>query len=163
VDKVHLNPTSPTSFKFPVNRLLTLRDRSPRPPTLDADNGPCLILFRNGAKTSTTVGKASKVSSYTRNYFAGQYQESREWPVIPTNKRSGTVIPIDKHSGAFSANGDSGSCVADAFQRIGDILTGGSGGTKSSDMTYFTPITFIVKVLHGSKRFQYAHLNPDLV
>ena len=157
MDKVYLNPTSRSSFKFPVNRLVTLRDQVPesalvRPPMLDADSEPYLIVFKNGAKTGTTIGKASNVSSYTRNYFAGQYQESREWPVIPT----------DKHSGAFSAKGDSGSCVADAFQRIGGIITGGSGATESSDITYVTPITFIMAILHNSKRFQYAHLNPEL-
>jgi hypothetical protein len=152
MDKVYLNPTNPTSFKFPVNRLVTLRNQVPESPLLDADSEPCLIVFKNGAKTGTTIGKASNVSSYTRNYFAGQYQESREWPVIPT----------DRHSGAFSAKGDCGSCVADVFQRIGGILTGGSGATESSDVTYVTPISFIMKILHDSKRFQYAHLNPDL-
>ena len=119
---------------------------------LDADSEPYLIVFKSGAKTGTTIGKASNVTSYTRNYFAGQYQESREWPVIPTGK----------HLGAFSTKEDSGSCVADVFQRIGGILTGGSGATESSDVTYVTPITFIMKIFHNSKRFQIAHLNPDL-
>jgi hypothetical protein len=119
---------------------------------LDADGYPCLVVFKNGAKTGTTIGKANNVSSYTRNYFASQYQESREWPVIPTNKQSG----------AFSKKGDSGSCVADAFSRVGGILTGGSGATESCDVTYFTPITFIMKVLHNTKTFAHAHLNPVL-
>jgi hypothetical protein len=122
------------------------------PHMLDANSESCLIVFKNGAETGTTIGKASNVSSYTRNHFSGQHQESREWPVIPT----------DKHSGAFSAKGDSGSCVADVFQRIFGILTGGSGATESSDVTYVTPISFIMKILHDSKRFQHAHLNPDL-
>jgi hypothetical protein len=72
------------------------------------------------------------------------------------------VIPTNKDSGAFSAKGDSGSCVADAFNRVGGILTGGSGATESSDVTYVTPITFIMKVLQKNKRFQHAHLNPTL-
>ncbi|KAL4077062.1 hypothetical protein V8B97DRAFT_2021693 [Scleroderma yunnanense] len=46
------------------------------------------------------------------------------------------------------AAGDSGSCVADIFGRVGGIVTGGSGATESSDVTYITPITFIMKVLH---------------
>ena len=55
MDKVHLNSTSPTSFKFPANRLVTLRDQVPetdlvRPPMLDADSEPCLIVFKNGAQ-----------------------------------------------------------------------------------------------------------------
>jgi hypothetical protein len=119
---------------------------------LDANGDPCLVVFKNGAKTRTTIGKANNVSSYTRNHFAGQHQESREWPVIAT----------DKHLGAFSAKGDSGSCIADAFNRFGGIVTGGSGATESSDVTYVTPISFIMKVLHNSKRFEHAHLNPVL-
>ena len=49
------------------------------------------------------------------------------------------MVPTNKDSGAFSAKGDSGSCVADAFNRVGGILTGGSGATESSDVTYVTP------------------------
>ncbi|KAF9517860.1 hypothetical protein BS47DRAFT_1359377 [Hydnum rufescens UP504] len=123
-----------------------------KPPMLDANGESCLIVFKNGAKTDMTIGKANSVSSYTRTYLAGEYRESREWPVIPTNK----------DSGAFSAKGDSGSCVTDVFGRVAGILTSGSGATDSSDVTYVTPISFIMKVLHETKRFQHAHLNPVL-
>ena len=99
-----------------------------------------------------TIGKANNVSSYTRSYLAGQYQESREWPVIST----------DKYSGAFSTKGDSGSSIADAFSRVGGILIGGSGATESFDVTYVTPISFIMKVLHNTAPFEHAHLNPAL-
>lgn len=158
MDKVYLDPTSPTSFKFPANRLVLLKGQVPEsnlinPPMLDADSELCLIVFKNGAKTGTTIGKTNNVSSYTRNYLVNVYKESREWPVIPSNK----------HSGAFSTKGDSGSCVADAFSRVCGIITGGTGATDSSDVTYVTPIFFIMKVLHGIKRFQYAHLDPVLV
>ncbi|KAF9517859.1 hypothetical protein BS47DRAFT_449479 [Hydnum rufescens UP504] len=155
--RVYLHPTNPTSFKFPTNRLVTLQDQVPesaliKPPMLDANGESCLIVFKNGAKTDTTIGKANNVSSYTRTDLTGQHTESREWPVIPTNK----------DSGAFSATGDSGSCVADAFGRVGGIVNGGSGATDSSDVTYVTPISFIMKVLHETKRFRHAHLNPVL-
>ena len=155
--KIYLHPTSPPSFKFPADRLVRLQGEVPEsdlvnPSMLDADGAPCLIVFKNGAKSDTTIGRANSVSSYTRTYFAGQHEESREWPVIPT----------DKHSGPFSTEGDSGSCVADAFGRVGGILTGGCGATDSSDVTYVTPISFIMKVLHDTKRFQFAHLNPIL-
>lgn len=119
---------------------------------LDAVAEPCLIVFKNGAKTGTTIGKANNVSSFTRTYFPPQHVESREWPIIPTNK----------DSGPFSAKGDSGSCVADAFSRVGGIIIGGSGTTDSADVTYATPITYIMEVLHASKYFQHAHLNPIL-
>ena len=118
--------------------------------TLDANGGPCLVVFKNGAKTGMTIGKANNISSHTRNCFAGQYQESREWPVISTKK------------GAFSTRGDSGSCVADAFSRVCGIFIGGSGATESPNMTYVTPISFIMKVLHNTGPSEHAHLNPIL-
>ncbi|KAF8268371.1 hypothetical protein EI94DRAFT_1728069, partial [Lactarius quietus] len=141
-------PTSPSSFKLPIGRIVTLKDQVPESalvklPMLDANGEPCLVVFKNGAQTGTTIGKANN------------YQESREWPIIPT----------DKYSGVFSAKGDSGSCIADAFSRIGGILTGGAANPNlpdSADVTYATPITFIMKVLHDTKRFAHAHLNPVL-
>ena len=98
----------------------------------------------------------NNVSPYTRNYFAGQHQELREWPIVPANKRS---------TGAFSAEGVSGSYIADAFGRICGILTGGTSNpnvTYSVDVAYATPISFIVKVLYSTERFTHAHLNPTL-
>lgn len=157
MEQVCLHPTSPTSFKFPANRCVALQDQVPasdivKPPMLDANRESCLLVFKNGANTGTTTGKANNVSSYTRNSFGGQYQESRRWPIIST----------DKHSGAFSAKRDSGSCVADVFSRVGGIITGGSGATDSCDVTYATPISFITEVFHDTKRFKNAHLNPVL-
>ncbi|KAH9967644.1 hypothetical protein BGW80DRAFT_1462153 [Lactifluus volemus] len=159
MEKVYLHGTSPTSFKFPPDNLVKLQDTVPErdltnPLMLDLNSDPCLVVFKNGAKSGTTIGKANTVSSYTRTYFSGQERgwQSREWPVIPT----------DNESGAFSKKGDSGSCVADAFSRIGGIVIGGaSSGTESSDVTYVTPISFIMKVLRGTKRFKDAHLNPE--
>ncbi|KAG7448837.1 uncharacterized protein BT62DRAFT_985991 [Guyanagaster necrorhizus] len=145
-----------THDKFMEKPSRTLRGQVPEtvltnPSMRDANTESCLVVFKNGISTGITLGKANNVSSYTRSYF-NQYQESREWPIIPT----------DKNSGPFSRKGDSGSCVADAFGRIGGILTGGTGATDSSDVTYVTPISFIMKVLHRTKIFKYAHLNPIL-
>lgn len=160
MDKVDPHPTNPTSFKFPADRIVALRDQVTesdliQPPTVDSNGDMCLVVFKSGAKTGLTIGKANNVSSFTRKYFDGQYQESREWPVIPT----------DRHSGVFSAKGDSGSCVADALSRIGGIINGGTGkpnDTDSVDVTYVTPISFIMDVLHNTTRFAHAHLNPTL-
>ncbi|KAF9065111.1 hypothetical protein BDP27DRAFT_81613 [Rhodocollybia butyracea] len=154
--KVHLHSSSSPSFKIPGNRLVKLEDQVPEdalfnPPMRDADSKPCFIVFKNGGKTGMTFGKANNVSSFTRTCLAGQYRESKEWPVIATNQESG----------AFSAKGDSGSCVADIFGRVAGILTSGSGATESADVTYVTPISFIMQVL--TKRFPQAHLSPTLV
>ena len=158
--KVYLHPTSPTSFDFPINRMVKLQDRLPesdltKPPMVDANGDSCLVVYKNGGKTGVTIGWANNVSSYTREYLANKHQESREWPVIPT----------DRGSGAFSAKGDSGSCVADAFGRIGGIITGGASNPNlpaSADVTYVTPISFIMKALHETKHFAKAHLTPTL-
>ncbi|TFY58859.1 hypothetical protein EVG20_g7997 [Dentipellis fragilis] len=169
LDKIDLHPAYPAPLEFPINHIVTLQDQVPesalaKPPMLDANYTRCMPVFKNGAKTGTTIGRANRVSSYTRNFFAGQYHESREWPVIPTDE---FLHPIgrEKYSGPFSAEGDSGSCVADVCSRVGGIITGGAydpNTTDSADVTYFTPISFIMKVLHGTKRFEHAHLNPVL-
>ena len=161
VDKACLSPTSPT-FRFPANHLVTLRDRVPE--TAHARHRQRAVLYRlqKWRQDGYYDRQGEQRFLYTRNYFAGQYQESRKWPVIPTYRHSSASVPTNKYSGVFSAEGDSGSCVADVFQRIGNILTGGYGASKSSDITYVTPISFIMKVLHGFKDFQYAHLNPVL-
>ena len=92
------------------------------------------------------------MKSYTYNILGGGDVESREWP----------VISIDNYSGDFAAPGDSGSCVADAYSRIGGIITGGSGSHKRIDITYVTPIAFIMEILHNTPQFKQAHLNPSL-
>ncbi|KAH9967650.1 hypothetical protein BGW80DRAFT_1177955 [Lactifluus volemus] len=158
MEKVYLRGSNPTPFEFPPDRLVKLQGTVPErdltnPPMLDLNGDLCLVVFKNGAKTGTTIGTANNVSSYTRTYFSGWERVSREWPVFRT----------DASSNAFSAGGDSGSCVADAFNRIGGIITGGTNyGTESSDVTYVTPISFIMKVLHDTRRFKDAHLNPVL-
>ena len=108
MDKVYLHCASTTSFKFPTNRLMALEGQAPKgalvhPPKEDTGSKWCLVVFKNGTKTGTTIGKVNV--SFTRNSFAGEYQESREWPVIPTDKTSGT----------FSTKGDPGFCVADTL------------------------------------------------
>jgi hypothetical protein len=63
---------------------------------------------------------------------------SKEW----------AVISLDKSSGGFSAKGDSGSVVVDGLGRIVGMITGGSGATETSDVTFVTPIDFIMEIIH---------------
>ncbi|KAN0109281.1 hypothetical protein V8E52_009465 [Russula decolorans] len=60
-------------------------------------------------------------------------------------------------SGAFSAKGDSGSVVVDGAGRIGGVLTSGGGDTDSSDVTYVTPIDFVLKTIRGNKSLAKAY------
>ena len=159
-EKVYLDSACLSSLEFPPDRLVRLQGQVPesalfKPPVPGSDRGQYLVVFKNGATSGTTIGKANNVSSYTRHPCVNTCYESREWPVISIDEGSA--------SGPFSTRGDSGSCIADAYNRVGGILTGGTGSTSASDITYVTPISFIMNVLHGTKLFENAHLNPALV
>ena len=49
------------------------------------------------------------------------------------------IYPYGNKDGAFSAPGDSGSIIADGKGSIAGLLTGGTGKTGSTDVTYATP------------------------
>jgi hypothetical protein len=68
------------------------------------------------------------------------------------------IINYDSESEVFSEPGDSGSVIADIRGRIGGMLTGGSGKTKSSDMTYATPFWWLLERIKANG-FPNAHLN----
>lgn len=68
------------------------------------------------------------------------------------------VIPLDNESGVFSAKGDSGSVVVDGLGRIAGILTGGSGATETSDVTFVTPIDIIIEIIHKHKPLAEAYI-----
>jgi hypothetical protein len=130
-------------FEYPVDRLLplegTLTDQLMRHPDMrDSDGEPCLLVVKNGNATGTTLGRANGVFSIVRDYFSGDmaiHQTSMEWG----------IINYDSKSEVFSEPGDSGSIIADIRGRIGGMLTGGAGKTKSSDMTYATPFWWILR------------------
>jgi hypothetical protein len=147
------NPRNSHNFDYPGDRLLSLRgiimDEEMRRPTMyDQNNDPCIMVIKRGRTTGLTVGRANDVFSYTRNYFGdNDFGVSKEW----------AVLPFDNRSGAFSAKGDSGSVVVDGAGRIGGILTGGGGTTDSSDVTYVTPIDFVLKTIRGNKSLAKAY------
>jgi hypothetical protein len=94
--------TSPPSFEFPADRIVTLKDQVPesalfKQPMLDANGDRCLVFFKNGAVTGATIGGANDVSSCSRNYFAAQHQESRERPIVPVNKRRSSTAASASH------------------------------------------------------------------
>ena len=95
MDKVYLDPTSPTSFKFPCNRLVTLRDQVPesalvRPPMLDADSESFLIVFKNGAKTGTTIAPATTLLVSIRSRVSGRsFPRTNTWARSPPK---GTLV-----------------------------------------------------------------------
>jgi hypothetical protein len=144
-----------TSFEYPLNRLLKLQDPIPEdlmhnPDILDENGNPCLFVIKNGNTTGVTIGRATGIFSYVREYFNnGTHQTSMEW----------AILPYDHKSGVFSAPGDSGSVIVDSRGRIGGLLTGGAGTTEDSDITYATPFFWLFPRIKNNG-FPNAHLYP---
>jgi hypothetical protein len=146
------NPRNAHSFTYPNDRLLMLKGTSPdeemrHPTALDQNNDPCLMVIKRGNTTGLTVGRANNIYSYVRNYYDGAKAEtSKEW----------AIFPFDSKSGAFSDRGDSGSVI------VNGLLTSGAGATPSSDVTYATPMGFLLKRMHD-KGLRNPNVNPVLV
>ena len=119
------------------------------PDMKDHDGENCLYVIKRGLTTLTTIGRATGFFSYAREYFANQTRrDSIEW----------AILPYDNDSGAFSKGGDSGSIIASATGEFGGLLTGGSGKTESSDITYATPIFWLWPIIRA--KFPNANLHP---
>jgi len=115
-----------TTFKYPDDRLLPLRDMFTKelmrePDMLDHDNEACLLVIKSGNTTNITIRRATGIFSFVRDDDTGE--ESMEW----------AIYNYDNKSGVFSAPGDSGSIIVDGLGRIGGLLTGGTGKTERSD------------------------------
>jgi len=142
-----------TTFKYPDDRLLELRDliqedQMCNPYMLDHDGEPCLFVIKNGNATGVTIGRTTGTFSFVREYFNnGTHQTSMEW----------AILPYDNKSGIFSAPSDSGSIIVDGCGRFGGLLTGGSGKTESSDVTYATPFFWLLPRIKANG-FPGAHL-----
>ena len=119
------------------------------PDMWDLNGEPCLLVVKSGNATGTTLGRANGVFSIVRKYpLHSVDQTSMEW----------AILPYCSNSDAFSATGDSGSIIADISGRIGGMITGSSGTTKSSDITYATPWFWLLKQIQATKEFAKAHV-----
>ena len=109
-----------------------------------------MLVVKSGSATGTTLGRVNGIFSIVRDYFTDMSvnQTSMEWVIINYNSK----LEV------FSGPGDSGLIVADIHGRIGGMLTGGSGKTKSSDMTYATPFWWLLQRIKANG-FPNAHLN----
>jgi hypothetical protein len=151
--KMYPREDGQSTFKYPYNRLLQIRDMIPHenminPNMFDAAKEPCLYVIKSGSATGVTIGRASGIFSFTRSLGSGTRVETRQW----------AIYNYDKESGVFSARGDSGSIIVDGRGRIGGLITGGGGHTESSDVTYATPMWWLWPIIQ--KHFPNAHLNP---
>lgn len=146
-------------FKYPADRLLRLRGTIPdnemrNPSTVDQNGEKCIMVIKRGSATNLTIGRANNILSYARHYFDDDDENpetSKEW----------AILPYDKRSGPFSDVGDSGSVIVDGLGRIGGLLTGGAGLTPITDVTYATPINFLLNRIKAYG-FRGANINPVL-
>jgi hypothetical protein len=149
---VYPDPTV-SKFKYPDNRLFSIQGVIPenelaRPRMRDAGGEPCILLIQNGGTMNTTIDRGTSIKSFVRDYFPdGTEKKLMEF----------TILAYDK-SAAFSDCGDSGAIIVDSQGRVAALLTGGSGQTKSTDMTYGTPFEWILECIKA--KFPNAHLYP---
>lgn len=146
---------APTTFKYPVDRLLKLQGivsehMLHNPDMLDYDGENCLLVIKNGKATGVTIGRATGIFSYVRKYYSNGTEE--------TSKEL-AILPYSNKSGLFSARGDSGAIIVDGRGRICGLLTGGTGKTESSDITYATPFFWLWERIKANG-FPNAHIYP---
>jgi hypothetical protein len=158
-EKMRITPKNPrdSTFSFPENRVLNLQGTIPieemrKPRRMrDQDDEWCIAVLKRGRTTDLTLGKGTKFVSYTRDAdHLNVHGVSMEY----------AVIPLDTKSSPFSKGGDSGSVVVDGLGRIAGILTAGSGSTDRTDVTYVTPIDFIMEVIHNHPPLAEAIVAP---
>ncbi|KAK7470057.1 hypothetical protein VKT23_001495 [Stygiomarasmius scandens] len=128
----------PHEFVYPPEGLFELRGiltqeeiRTPNNKTPQGD--PIRRVIKRGFTTLTTVGGLSGFLSHIRLYFATGNIDSVQVAIHPHNNGSGP----------FSRGGDSGSVIVDALGRFVALLTGGTGKTDLSDITFGTPMYWL--------------------
>lgn len=132
--KMHPDPAT-RSFRFPTSGFLKIRgvvteDGLRKPKQIDANGEACLLVCKNGKTTNLTLGRGTGLESVMRTTDEhGSKMTSREFAIYPYSRKDGS----------FSAPGDSGSIVVDGTGCIVGLLTGGSGSTEATDVTYITP------------------------
>jgi hypothetical protein len=159
-----MNSNSPNAqtFTYPHDGLLRLNGTIPdtdmrKPTSLDQTDEQCLMVIKRGSSSGVTIGRANNILSYKRKYYGDESNDpskdtSKEW----------AIFSYDSKSGAFSDYGDSGSIIVDGLGRIGGLVTGGNGSqTASSDITYATPITFLLKRMQENGLLK-PNVNPTL-
>ncbi|TFK63246.1 hypothetical protein BDN72DRAFT_964022 [Pluteus cervinus] len=143
------NAKNTHNFEYPIGRLLHLQgiieNYEMRKPTMyDQNDERCIMVIKRGRSTGLTVGRANNLFSYTRRFLGGKCLGiSKEW----------AILPFDQKSRSFSDLGDSGSVVVDGAGRIGGLINGGCGSVYGIDITYVTPISFVLDTIRSNESF----------
>jgi len=122
-------------FKMEGNKSMKLEGCIPEddiknPKMTDINGEPCLIVAKSGPITGLRWGRANEVVSVTRT---APKVTSKEWCVVGLIENQ-----------IFSKEGDSGSVVFDLEGRVGGIMTLGTGWTDRLDITYVTPMVWLL-------------------
>ncbi|KIY48392.1 hypothetical protein FISHEDRAFT_58901 [Fistulina hepatica ATCC 64428] len=133
---------APSDFDYPAERLLKLRgilsaEEIRTPNNRDYKGDPMRYVIKRGHTTLTTIGCLNGFESHVRRYFTLGSRDSV----------AAAVYPYDSDSGPFSRGGDSGSIIVDALGKFVALLTGGTGPTHSSDITFGTPMHWLWDVI----------------
>ena len=145
---MHSQTDTQSGFEYPVGRLIPLqniRRRLDAPSWYGRRQWWSLLVCRKERPHDRR-----RILSHVREYFPNQTpQTSIEWAILPY---------YDNNKGAFSISGDTGSVIVDGRGRYGGILSGGADKTTSSDITYATPIWWLLEDIKANG-FPDAHLN----
>ncbi len=152
--KMYPHAETRSKSKYPPGGLMQLRNivkyNELRNPTmLDVNGENCLIVVKNGATTGVTLGRATGIESFVREY--------KDYAIHSTS-REVAVYAYSNKDGAFSAPGDSGSVVGDANSSIVGMLTGGAGLTDSTDITYVSAYADLNESI--KRAFPHSHIFP---
>ena len=134
---------APSEFCHPVERLLNLRGILPAEEIRTSDNkdhkgDPIRYVINRGLTTLTTIGCLTGFESHVRRYHG----------LGELNSVEAAIYPYDD-SGPFCRAGDSGSIIADVHGKFVALLTGGTGPTDSSDITYGSPMYWLWGVIEA--------------
>ncbi|KZS93092.1 hypothetical protein SISNIDRAFT_474567 [Sistotremastrum niveocremeum HHB9708] len=120
---------APSKFDYPEDSLYLLQV----PNSQDIKGDPTRFVIKRGHTTLITIGRLNGFESHKRHYgLLGNF-----------NSIEAAVYPYDNNSGPFSRGTDSGAAIIGTNHDFVAQLTGGTGSTDSSDITYGTPMEWL--------------------
>jgi len=140
MEKMYPHAETRAKFEYPPDGLMHFQDfvkadELRNPTTVDENGEECLIVVKNGTNTGVTLGRATGIVSFLRDY--------NEYGAICSTSVEIPVYAYSHKDGAFSNCGDSGSVICDGKSRIFGMLTGCTGQNDITDVTYVTPYYFM--------------------
>lgn len=135
-DEVEDNDWTPAYIQIPLKGVVGIADMR-KPAVRGDDYDPAMLVGKIGQKTKLTIGFSSTFKSVIRTLVDDVKVESEVWPVI-TNRDV-----------AFSAKGDSGSCLWDMDGRVAGMIVAGNGKPYPDgfvvDVTYVLPMEVMLE------------------